>query len=282
VDVGVPGTWDYGTTGVAWCDQATTRHPYVGRPGAVADIGCIRTDAQGVDPGRRLDPGGTFVWFDVPGHADDQKDLAARTDRPGSLSAPVHSGDRDTFVLAGVQVAIQAPAALRQQIRSTVHLVDQDNDGCDVASPIARDHSWRPDGPAVTELTGVTTVSACDYSGGYLTSSVRLDGAPAAAAITAVAAAPVGGGPNSPPGDCLPDDPALEEVIILQIGSAQGTSQVALHYGGCFHHGLDDGTSLRTLTRPAVAPFVTGPNRISSFSGEELVGILSDPAGTGK
>ena len=59
-------------------------------------------------------------------------------------------------------------------------------------------------------------------------------------------------------------------MIILHIGSSRAISQVTLRYGGCFGHGLDDGSSLWSLTRPAMAPFIAGPNQISTRLAADL------------
>jgi hypothetical protein len=113
----------------------------------------------------------------------------------------------------------------------------------------------------------VTTVAACVYDTGAegdfwperLISSVRIDGAAAAAAVSALAAAPVGGGPNAP-ATCVPEDAYGDRIMVLRIGSAAGSSRVHVRFAGCDHHGFDDGVRVRSLTRQAVAPLLAGPN----------------------
>jgi hypothetical protein len=266
VEVGVPGDWGYGTSERPWCLKQKSEKPFVGRPGAVPAIGCQTEDAGGRDPGTILDTGGVFVWLSPMREGDTQA---------GTLAPPVSSGDRVSFVLNGVQVAIQAAAPLRGQILATVRAGQtKDHNDCPIASPFVGNPHWVPDGPPVTGLTGVKTVSACMYAGGRLTSSLRLSGPPASSAIAAVAAAPVGGGPNLPKDQCAEDDPPNQDMIVLQVTATQGASKILLRFGGCFHRGLYDGTTVRTLTRPAVAPFVTGPNEVKSFNGDALRPIL--------
>jgi hypothetical protein len=72
----------------------------------------------------------------------------------------------------------------------------------------------------------------------------------------------------------LPDEPTTDDKIVLQVSSRAGESRIVLRYGGCFHRGLDDGTTLRALTRAAVKPFMTGPNRVTVFNGETLASVL--------
>jgi len=271
LEIGVPADWGYETAERPWCIKSSTEGPFVGRPGGVPLIGCSLGDDDGADPATVLSSGGTFVWLTTP--SPDPGSSA----KAGTAREPVHAGDRDTVVVAGVQVAVQAPAALRHQILSTLRVVNQqDHNGCRIASPFAGNPQWRPDGPAVTTLTEVRAVSACAYTEARLTSSLRLQDEPAAAAIAAVAAAPIGGGPNLPAASCTSDDPVRDDIIVLQVSTGHGESKVVLRYGGCFHRGLDDGTAVRTLTRPAVLPFVAGPNRVTAFSGEALTDILRD------
>jgi hypothetical protein len=267
LDLGVPGDWGYGTAGRQWCGQRLGETPFVGRPGSLRMFGCAAKPGS-QNPDTALSTGGEFVWFQEPLGGSDR-------DGVGTVDAPIRDGDRETFVETGVQVAIQAPPVLRARILATLRVADQDHNGCPADSPLANDPGWRPAGPAVTTLTGVTEVSACAYSQGNLASSQRIHGAPAVTAIAAVAAAPVGAGPNSPPSDCSLDEPATEDMILLKVASASGESRIVVRYGGCFHRGLDDGITPRRLTRAAVAPFITGPNRVTSFYGTELRAILT-------
>lgn len=143
--------------------------------------------------------------------------------------------------MAGTRVAVQAAEPVRRQILSTLTVLDQrDHNDCDLTSPSADNAEWRPTGPPVTELTDVKAVSACNYAGGALISSVRLHGPAAARAIAAVRKAPFGAGPTSPSEDCLPDDLTAVEHLILRVESASGPGSIVLRYGGCFHRGFDD------------------------------------------
>ncbi len=47
---------------------------------------------------------------------------------------------------------------------------------------------------------------------------------------------------------------------MLQVDAAT-SGTISLRYGGCSSTGLDDGVTVRTLTRDSVTPFLQGPNR---------------------
>jgi len=51
---------------------------------------------------------------------------------------------------------------------------------------------------------------------------------------------------------------------VLRVTSDKGESQVYLRYSSCDHNGFDDGRSVRRLDASSVAPFLTGPNAVSS------------------
>jgi hypothetical protein len=266
LEIGVPGDWGYGVTGRQFCVRAEGEGPFVGRPGSRTDIGCLTRTKDGSDPATLLSSGGVFVWFgaDTP-----------KPDPAGTPADPVSVGDRDRFWIDNTQVSIQAPTKLRRQILATVHRIDdKDHNGCPITSTLTGSPDHRPHGPAVTTLTDVRSVSACSYGGETLQSSLRLTGPAAAAPIAAIAAAPIGGGPNAPAGSCGADSEIGAGGIVLLVDSHSGTSEIVVRYGGCSHRGLDDGTTVRTLTRPAVGPFVSGPNQVGGFTGENLSGIL--------
>lgn len=174
---------------------------------------------------------------------------------------------------------MNAPADLRRQILATLHEVEVDANGCPMDLPASFEPGARPR-PArdVATLTDVRSVVACRYELGPLTemkgysmavplfSSLRLDGQAAQAAVAAIAAAPLGGGPDSP-GTCLPDFSYGSEMIVAHITSDQGESAVHIYYSGCDHNGFDDGFALRALTRDSVQPLVAAPNTPLTWGG---------------
>ncbi|GAB3270443.1 hypothetical protein [Kineosporia babensis] len=272
VQLAVPGEWGYGTTERQWCTRSKKEKPFVGRPGALTMVGCSGTGGtEGQAEDFSLSKGGQFVWFGV---SDRNRTSASEQEQ---LTSWVTTGDRITFEMAGERVAIQAPQALREQILDTVRLTENDQNGCPIEAPFAGDPDWRPSGPAVTELGKVKSVSACRYGGAQLGSSIKVKGKKAARAIKAIAEAPKGGGPKTPAANCMqPEDlVAMDQIVLLVEADKQGT--IGLRWDGCLHRGLDDGTAVRQLTRPAVRPFVTGPNRISAWTGGARLARIHQP-----
>jgi hypothetical protein len=264
VQVAVPDGWGYGTSDSPWCLRKSEEKPYVGRPGAVALVGCgDPNESDGIDPATAMKTGGEFVWL------SSEKKAPAK-----GISDPVVTGDRATVTAGTTTVAVQAEPALRARILATVQVITTDHNGCPVKAPFTGNPDWRPAGPAVTGITGVKSIAACSYSGALLASSLVVQGKQAVAALGSVADAPVGGGPNSPADECVPDDLVMMEQLVLQV-DASGPAEIGVRYGGCFHRGIDDGITLRKLTRAAVQPFVGGPNRITSWQGEALGPIVA-------
>lgn len=263
VEVGVPGDWgwDNGSQRLSqWCvrPEGQTPQPAVGRPGVSTAAGCPQGEP---DPGTLIVNTGSVVAFD------------RTTDPPGTMT----EGDQTAVRLGGVQVAVNAPADLRQRIVATIRPVaEADSYGCPTSHPISARPQQRP--VPARELTDVASISACKYRLGrdaYLISSVRLDGSAARQAIGEIGRAPVGGGPDNPD-QCLPEVSYGDDAIVLRVRSAGGSSEIYLRYSGCDHNGFDDGTTVRRLTAAAVGPFVARSNTVfSGFSGgPEKVAIL--------
>lgn len=279
VEVGVPAEWGHDNSSQRvhqWCTYSRPPEPAVGRPGVMTLVGCFGGSGQVPHPSTLVDTLGTFVGFDYP--------------ERGATSERATEGDRTTVTVGEVRVLVQAEPSLRQRIVSTIRRVSTNAHGCPVADPISNDPGRRPE-PAidVNKLSGVHAVSACKYTlrdgfsdtdltGPTLMSSLRLEGADARRAIAAVAAAPVGGGPNRP-GECMRAVSYGDEAVVLRIMSDQGQWQIYLRYSGCDHNGLDDGVNVRALTRDAVAPFLTGANTITNgFSGGDQKAAILYPA----
>ncbi len=277
VEVAVPGGWGYtGSSRISqWCAQGngTSLPPAVGRPGPSTGVLCPEPKKGGVDPGSLLRNGGTYVAFAGVG-------AELRTE-----------GDRTVLRRSGVAVVIQAPAKVRKRIAATVHTIEgTDSNGCPVDHPLGSDKTWEPPGRPVEEVTDVESVSACKYalavasdpidghtgSGPDLLSSVRLDGAAAQRSIDGIAAAPIGGGPNSPE-TCSKDYSYGDDAIVVLAHRSNGkTVPIVLRYASCDHNGFSDGVSVRTLTAKSVGPFIAGSNRVSSYSGgSEKTAVLN-------
>jgi len=266
IQVGVPGDWGWDNQALrldAWCINPGNHSPAVARPGApVPAIGC-GTGRKGPPAGLLIANTGWTVGFD-------------RTDKGDGTD---HKADRTTVRRDGVDVIIQAPKEWRDRIAATIHRVRVDDAGCPAGHRISSAPDLRPTPPVdVASLRDVTSISVCKYPlpeydtarlpSPRLLSSLRLDGTAAADEIRRIAAAPAGGGPDTP-AYCAPEVAHGDQVIVLLVRSGTGTAEITMRYAGCVQNGFDDGTTVRTLTKAAVAPLVTGPNRVyGGFSGE--------------
>jgi hypothetical protein len=243
VQVGVPGDWGWASQALrldAWCIKPGNHPPAVARPGApIPAIGCGRADRKGPRPGFLIANTGWTVGFD-------------RTDKPDGTD---HEADRTTVRRDSVEVIIQAPKQWRDRIAATIHRVRVDDAGCPTSHRISTGPDLRPVPPVdVATLPDVTSVSVCKYplpdhssarlASPRLLSSLRLDGTAAADEIRRIAAAPVGGGLDTPK-NCAPDVAHGDQVIVLLVRSAAGAAEITMRYAGCVQNGFDDGTSVR-------------------------------------
>ncbi|MCW2140177.1 hypothetical protein [Actinoplanes cyaneus] len=265
VQVGVPGDWGWDNQAIrldAWCVKPGDHPPAVARPGGPIPAIACGGGTNGTPPGSLIANTGWTVGF-------------GRTDQSDGIT---REGDRTTVRRDSVEVIVQAPEQLRDRIVATVHRVTVDDAGCPVTHQISTGPDLRPAPPAdVTALHDVTSLSACKYplpEAGpgrvppRLLSGLRLDGAAAADEVRRIAAAPAGSGDLDTPADCLPEAAHGNEIIVLLVRSATGLAEMTMRYAGCVQNGFDDGTTVRRLTKAAVAPLVAGPNRIyGGFSG---------------
>jgi hypothetical protein len=261
VEVGVPGGWKDTSRNLISGSCAAgpgAGNSVVGRPPfAVEAMACGRPAGAG-DRRNLVRYAGRFVAFDF---ADPR------------IERPADTGDRRSVERDRVLVVVQASRSLREAILATVRTIDVDANGCPVRDAISAHPGLRPrPAVALSRLSGVQSVSACRYtlapgSGGgggvALFSSLRVSGDRAGRALAAVARAPRAGGQDEPE-QCL--HTYGWEIIVLRVVSDRGLSRVHVRYSGCDHNGVDDGVSVRRLTR-AVRPFAEGPNEVTGFSG---------------
>ncbi|WP_433061821.1 hypothetical protein [Dactylosporangium sp. CS-033363] len=267
VRAGVPGEWgwDNGSQRLSqWCLPDKPPAPAVGRPGSSTLVGC--PDGGDPAPETLIAKTGSLLAFDWTAEPD----------------GVAKAGDQTAVRLDGVQVTVNAPAELRDRIVSTIGRVEHDSDGCPTTHPISERPDVRPGKPVdVSTLRDVRSATACKYrlrdfsARGQLRllAALRLDGPAAAGAIREIAKAPVGGGPDTPK-ECSAEVSYGDDAIVLLVRSAAGVSDVMVRYSGCDHNGFDDGVRVRALTATAIAPLITGPNTLFSFSGSAKRPIL--------
>lgn len=277
VEVGVPGDWTYGSTGMRltqWCaGNAKPSRGEVARPGSQTDALCL---SKKTGPGARIAESGTFLAF---------------ASHWTGADAPKDEADRDVIERAGVTVIVQGKPSLRKRILATVREADVDANGCPATDPISAELGARPPaGTPVGDLTGVSALSACKYelpngfagtvpTGPTLTSSLALGRAQAQEVVAAIAGTPVGGGPDDPD-SCLPKVSYGDEAIVLRVTSEQGLSRIFMRYSSCDHNGFDDGVAVRALSEKAAHPLVGGANFVSGSSGGGKLAILHPGADT--
>ncbi|MEQ7126411.1 hypothetical protein ABN034_18000 [Actinopolymorpha sp. B11F2] len=266
VEVQVPASWGYGTTGWPPCLQKASDSPYVGRPvGGIPLIACKEKVAP-------LDKRKAYLWFDT------------YRATPGVRS---HDGGwaEETRVVAGVTLTVFTDdAALRERMLDSARKVrETDTYGCPVDHRITTGPDVRPDpGTGGLATVGqVESITVCRYALDRgqnvapqpVLSASRLTGPATRKLVDAVRAAPEGGGPNEPQ-NCSADWAFGEEVIVLLV-HGEREQEVFVRYSGCDAHGIDDGATLRALTADVVRPLLRGPHAPGGLQGQ--VGLMVWP-----
>jgi hypothetical protein len=244
VEVAVPDSWGYAPApDESWCaNYDDSSHQSLPRPGYVdtgtpngggPSIGCM-----GAVPGSLMVTHLSFADFGDP---------PADTVVGGFITI-----GRDVGGTRLVVVTDATERDLADRILATAHVVEHDQNGCPVSSPLQGTVRVRPSPPFdVSTLTEVDSIAVCQYDVKTidepgLIASRLLVGAPAQAELEALQSAPSGGGPNRGTG-CDPQDPGLTAVM-LRLTSGDATNEMYGYYEGCAGNGFDDGTSVRELT----------------------------------
>lgn len=258
VEVQVPETWGYGTTGTPPCLDVQPAVPYVGRPGFVETIGCTQPLPE---LGRRV----PYLWFDTaeaPGVQTYDAGWATETRNVHYMRITVLTDDAD----------------LRQRILDSIRVREHgDSYGCAAEDRVIEGPDVRPipvDGGLET-VGDVESISICRYtvsggvmdpSHGPLLSSSELTGPAARDLVRDLLAAPEGSGPNDPE-HCTRAAAYGDEIILLQVRGSAHDQAAYVRYAGCDGHGTDDGVTPHQLTRPVMRALLTGPHRPSTLQG---------------
>lgn len=269
VQATVPSTWQWSVTDARWCTPGATHLPNVGRPGPVAAVLCASTEPP-------INLRAPHAWFQP-----------ARGRSPGIRRAVGDGWIEYLRTVNGVQLRVLDNNRSRaERIMASLQPIRRlDNAGCSTSTPALRDPKWRPTPTSLSQTIKqhVKTLSICRYQlpgSGMpsppvpLLSSSVLSQRLAAQLTRALADAPAGGGPDSP-ANCSPRAALGDELIVAWIATNSGTSQVIIRYSGCAHHGIDDGRTLRSLSRPVIKLFLTGPNTPSSGLTAAVADLLS-------
>jgi hypothetical protein len=155
--------------------------------------------------------------------------------------------------------------------------VAADTAPCPATSAVQRALGQRPK-PAVdiTTLDRLDYLTLCQYDiddpdhgySGGLRAARTLSGASADRLLQTLAEAP-----PTQPGSCDPAPRAAEIGLLLRLAAGGDTSEVYVQAAGCpagegADGGIDDGTAVRTLTRPACQALLTPPMQLSVGSGD--------------
>jgi hypothetical protein len=260
IEVGVPETWEYGTTGTPPCLQRKGEAPYVGRPGPVALIGCVE---QVPELANRT----SFLW------------LGGSGSRPGVRSYD-HGWVEKTRVVRGVRLTVFTDdASLREGILGSARVAGQtDVFGCPVDHRVAVHKLIQPEPSAGLAAIGrVRSMVVCRYMieregmparPEPILSGSRLEQPDAQRLVDSILEAPSGGGPNNP-SSCIRSAAYGQEVLVLHVTGTNGAVEIFFRHSGCDGHGIYDGATVRSLTTEIARPLLRdGPHRMTSGNAE--------------
>lgn len=271
VAVEVPESWGYDyAPSTAWCiDEEIPDSPFVDlsvlgyfTPAILCDGGVNgRADFTGTGaPPRHWT---TYMTFWVSGRRDSIKRFDGWTRVRKTI------GSTQLTLFYDEKHAEEAEAILDSARRISV-----DHHGCTVRSPIQQGGFVRPSEPFdIAAIEEVESITVCQYALGApprrpgLMASRRLDGGKADAVLTAIKAAPVGGGPDEPQ-NCGSDDSG-ESAVVLRLEQATAMSEMYVYYSTCRGNGFDDGTNLRELTTAACRPLFDTPPVLHTSGSEK-------------
>ncbi|WP_191564118.1 hypothetical protein [Janibacter melonis] len=256
VAVAVPDTWGYGTSGVPYCAvKDVAERTTVGRPGAVPLMGC----SGGLQPDM-VAVAGTFVDMSP------SRDLRYRVPKVADGES---TGDRTTRIVGATAIEVQARQPLRDQILATITpLPVTGANGCRRDVPLVDDPSWRPAAQRLPRPDPVTDVAVCTYdigADGGLRAATQLPSSAIRRTVEALSSAPQGGTPDR----SVCSGSYGDQVTLLRMSDTSGrTHEVVLRYAGCAHRGIDDGSTVRALTKQALADVLIGPHRAGAIGME--------------
>jgi len=252
VQVQVPAGWGQGDL-TQWCVRAGPHGPAVDRP----ELRGPHAPCSAYADGRPTYTAGLLLR-----RAEDGPRLS-RADVAPSASARIRTVGGVTLTVVDMDPAVGSAILASAEV-----VGPRDVNGCTPrrdstpSAPSARSANRSPGAP-IPRAGPVVAVSVCRYGlNGWphptLLSSRLLSGGPADRLVAAVRSAPVRA-PSSAPGGCrLP----AQEFAVLELWAGYSTGRptsVVLNYDGCRGHAIDDGTSVRGLTAPVLAPVLVPP-----------------------
>lgn len=267
VAIQVPEDWgDQVPYDSSWCSRSSElrpRSPYVALPrGIVASVGCTYTGpANPLNPGVPRQLNQTFVSFDASG--------------PPKTAPVSRRDDGDWHLLskqmtAWVKVSVLTDDAhldVAQQIVESATVTTVDGRGCSTGGSAVAVPEKTPAPPAGTPLEtmmDVDQVRICQYyrnlEFGYLDSGENpfggrpalagsriVTGDEARALVSALQAAPEGGGPDFPK-ICAKGSNGDDALTMDFFSGGQQVGTAFVYYSGCRGNGIYDGTTVREIT----------------------------------
>jgi hypothetical protein len=266
----VPASWGYAVPPQSdWCadepreePRADQRRPYVWLDSdlPVRSIGC---------PARPASLLTEHVEALAPGPAVDYVEGAVRQGGWWVVTR---------FAGSAVLVVTTKDQARAEQILNSAQ-VGPESAPCTPQSPIAGPLGNRPDGGTdLSRLSGTDGVVLCQYEPALdpgdatlprLRAAVRLSRTASSALVTELAAAPV----SDQTCDPAPVEQRPDLAVVVRIGIDGVTHEVYVNPAGCpdgdgMSGGIDDGTTVRVLTRPACQKLLAPPLALWSASGD--------------
>ena len=251
VQIQVPDSWEYNPYPASqWCINPGPEAPYVDRGSparATTDVYCGPQE-----PTRRFQDHVLFLATQFT------EGTPLREERNGWLTV------REPVGAAMVEIVSQ-DETLIDDILATASVVSFDQFGCPVSDPIQAGDFVRPAEPFdIGEVDSVVEIAVCRYLVGEawsaeagLADAHLLTGTAARDELSALQAAPIGGGPGNP-ADCAPEYSGYD-ALVIRLRSADDTYTMYVYYQACGGNGFDDGNQLRTLTRAACSPLFEPP-----------------------
>ena len=166
--------------------------------------------------------------------------------------------------LGGLAVTVRSddPAVLARIVASVSAVGDTDSNGCPATHPALADHGWRPHVLAVGSDEAPDVVTVCRYGSvdttdPGLTFSTVLSDRRASDVMVDLLSAPAGTGPDTP-AHCVTEAAWGDSVAVVRARFREGWQEYVVRFDGCVHHGTDDGTTKRELTREVARAVLIG------------------------
>lgn len=170
-------------------------------------------------------------------------------------------------------LARRSSPALGSQVVKTARRVAVDVNGCSSLAPVELTGSGKPAVPPMPDPSEISGVSICQYDRtahgrAPMIASRRITGDAARSLVSAIAAAPSGGGPDTPQ-DCLATEHGDQALVLhFTLSGGAGDPQAFVYSDWCVHNGIFDSAGSHALTTADCRPlYAQAPVRLWSTQG---------------